>query len=185
MIKIEKLREQAFGFFYVLTERSVQTGNESRFGTIFWSLLYVVDAGQVISSMAQPAHGWHPEVLLYLDKLDLFKTIFTSVCAHRRMPESLPRKPERTPDTSFAAPFRWKRVGPGVVRDRYGPDFDHLCQRHAGRPHAAGPFSSLHPSIRSARPVQPAPNLPVSTRRRRRRATYGPSRLSASSPCSW
>ena len=79
MIKIQKLREQAFGFFYVLTERSVQPGNENRFRTIFWSLLFLVDAGQVISTMAQPAYGWHPEVLLYLDKLDLFKTIFTSV----------------------------------------------------------------------------------------------------------
>ncbi len=83
------LREQAFAFFYVLTERSVQPGNESRFRTAFWSLLYLVDAGQVISAMAQSTYGWHPEVLLYLDKLDVFKAIFTSVCAQHFQAASL------------------------------------------------------------------------------------------------
>jgi hypothetical protein len=76
---IHKIRELAFGFFYVLTERTIQTGNESRLGTMYWSLLYLFDAGQVISAMTLPAYGWHPEVLLYLDKLDVFKTIFKSV----------------------------------------------------------------------------------------------------------
>lgn len=91
MINFQTLREQAFGFFYVLTERSVQPGNESRLRTTFWSLLYLVDAGQVISAMAQPSYGWHPEVLLYLDKLDVFKTIFTSVCARHFLAASLVR----------------------------------------------------------------------------------------------
>jgi hypothetical protein len=79
MSRIHKLREQIFSFFYVLTERSDQSGNESIFTTMCWSLLYLVDAGQVVSAMTLQEYGWHPDVLVYLDKLDTFKTIFTSV----------------------------------------------------------------------------------------------------------
>ncbi len=79
MSKVQNLREQVFSFIYVLTERSDQPGIERRFPTIIWSLLYLIDAGQVISAMFLSAHGWHPDVLLFIDKLDVFKTIFKSV----------------------------------------------------------------------------------------------------------
>jgi hypothetical protein len=76
---LEKSQELAFSFFYVVTERAGQSGNESKFGTICWGIMLLVDAGQVFGSFLLPIFSWSPDVLVYIEKVDIFKALFSMV----------------------------------------------------------------------------------------------------------
>jgi hypothetical protein len=76
---IEKSKELIFSFFYVVTERAGQTGNESNFGIMFWGLLFLLDAGQVLGALWLPVYSWSPDILMYAEKVDIFKAVFSMV----------------------------------------------------------------------------------------------------------
>lgn len=79
MGRFENFRELSFNFFYVVTERAGQSGNESNFRTIFWGVLLLLDAGQVLGAFTLPIYSWNPDLLIYIEKVDIFKLLFSMV----------------------------------------------------------------------------------------------------------
>ena len=80
MIVSDAVREQFFGTFFVLTDRKKYGRNKPWIFEFFWTLFYLIDAGQVIRTLVSTKYGWSFETATMIGKVDIANLVFNDVC---------------------------------------------------------------------------------------------------------
>jgi hypothetical protein len=75
----EGLKENIFGLFYVLTEQKNQRGGGRGWSALRCSLIFLVDAGQLLKALVLAEYGWSAEVTAFVEKFDVIKLILALV----------------------------------------------------------------------------------------------------------
>ena len=63
-----------------MTEQNNQQSKRITFGVLRRSVLYLLDAGQVMRAVVLPEFGWDPGVGAFVEKFDFFSLVFDMVC---------------------------------------------------------------------------------------------------------
>jgi hypothetical protein len=74
----QNFRENIFGVFYIMTEQSSTGSRDSTWAVLRCTLLFLVDAGQVLKALFLKEYGWTPQVVGLMNKFDIFSFV-TSV----------------------------------------------------------------------------------------------------------
>ena len=75
----EKVQENIFGLFYAINECKLNSNKTSRAERILCSLIYLVDAGQMIMTFYLPNFGWNDDVVSYVKVIDIFQLFLSTV----------------------------------------------------------------------------------------------------------
>ena len=77
----DDLKESLFCVFYLVTEQKMRHSKGVSFtlGAFRYGILYLVDAGQVISALVLPEFGWDSSVVTFLQRMDVIQLLFQVV----------------------------------------------------------------------------------------------------------
>ena len=77
-LTFESIRDRLFGIFYIMTEQNNNIEDRpSSTSTAFCTLIYLIDAGQVLRAIVLPEFGWSHESMALMEKIDLVYFIYS------------------------------------------------------------------------------------------------------------
>ena len=76
---LDALRESVFAVFYIMTEQNNQQSKRVTIGVLRRSLLYLIDAGQVIRAVILHEFGWHADITNFVGRFDFLNLVFDVV----------------------------------------------------------------------------------------------------------
>ena len=71
----QTFRENLFGLFYIMTEQSSVGSRENNWRIFRYTLLCLLDAGQVLKALFSKDYGWTSQVVGIMEKFDLLSLV--------------------------------------------------------------------------------------------------------------
>ena len=68
-------RENLFGLFYIMTEQSSIGPRKNGWRVFRYTVLYLLDAGQVLKALFSKDYGWTPQVVAIMNKFDVVSMV--------------------------------------------------------------------------------------------------------------